>query len=120
MGDTSPARGADKRRQVLALRAWGARGLAPRVLDVADGGWAVIDPHAVPGDPAAETWILIDPRSPVDTPDATRAFARAAGLDEHRAEAWTRVRTRAEALEGGGVDAARAARLHATADALTG
>lgn len=90
------------------------------VLRRADGGWAVIDPHAVLGDPAAETWILLDPRSPVVTPDAARSFARAAGLDEHRAVAWTRVRARAEALEAGGGDAAWAARLHATADALTG
>jgi hypothetical protein len=58
--------------------------------------------------------------SPVVSRDAARAFARAAGLDEERALAWTRVRARAEALEVADADEEWAARLHATADALTG
>jgi streptomycin 6-kinase len=90
------------------------------VLRRADGGWAVVDPHAVLGDPAAETWILLDPRSLVVSRDAARTFARAAGLDEERALAWTRVRARAEALEVADADEEWAARLHATADGLTG
>lgn len=80
--------------------------------------WVVIDPHAVAGDPAAEVWALIDPLAPVATPAQARRYAAAAGLDAERALGWARVRARAEACAGADGDAAWAARLHATADAL--
>jgi len=72
------------------------------VLRGADG-WLAIDPKGCVGDPCAEVWALFDgpPRTgiPCD-PAAARAhvrrlvdvYARAAGLDPERVDAWVRIR----------------------------
>jgi streptomycin 6-kinase len=71
---------------------------ADQVLAAYDGGWRVVDPVLMRGDPAYDlaraVWTTVD-RLPDDA--SVRRFAdrlvRATGLDRSRARAWLRVRT---------------------------
>jgi streptomycin 6-kinase len=94
-------------------------------------GWVVIDPKPLVGDPHAEVFGFFD-GPPLETladgragareqlRRLTDAYARAAGLDRDRLEAWVRLRALVFAgqLDAEGGDAARRERLLRVADAL--
>jgi streptomycin 6-kinase len=92
-----------------------------------DGGWRVIDPHAVRGDRHADIWALLDPLVPELPADAgatawrwLRIYAEAADLYPERAAAWVVARGRGEAPAVAGDDPAWARRLTRMAAALDG
>jgi hypothetical protein len=96
-------------------------------------GWVVIDPKPLVGDPHAEVFGFFDgpplEAIPVEGAAArehvrrlTDAYARAAGLDRDRLEAWVRIRALVDAAEladeGGSGPLARRERLLRFVDAL--
>jgi streptomycin 6-kinase len=95
-------------------------------------GWVVIDPKPYVGDPHADVFAFFDGPPLGAMPDGrwaarehvralTQLYAREAGLDRDRIEAWIRIRALAIAGEAGGAGSGDAwtERLLRLADALT-